>query len=317
MKYIATFPAGCFEIISRQLKKFTIDELKIKQHDGSSVTFESHLTPEKLIDLRYFTNTYVILDQARLSRYHSFIKKDVNYRLMGLTEGEPTELDARDLIRLCGLIESVFHLKPSRVGYLHDFIVMKREHSADELFTLRLPRAKHKREQIPKGALRPEVAHILLLAAGARPTDTLVDPFAGYGSIPKEAVRGFGVKGVIAIECDADLLKLMEHQPYKVYGGDATDLNMIEGGSVDRIVTDPPWGLHEGLTEADLHTLYRRSLNEMSRILKPQGIALILSSNQTLSDTIQSFPMFQLIKSYDILVSGKKATIYKLQKTAI
>jgi hypothetical protein len=63
--YYATFPAGCYNIIVKHLKSFELDEFKIAEHDDSSVLFESSLPIEKLIELRYFTNVYFVVNDAK------------------------------------------------------------------------------------------------------------------------------------------------------------------------------------------------------------------------------------------------------------
>src|SRR4051794_18728373 len=63
-KYFATFPAGCYPIIERQLKGFDLPDFKIIEHDESSVIFESPLFTERLIELRFFTNIYRFTDAS-------------------------------------------------------------------------------------------------------------------------------------------------------------------------------------------------------------------------------------------------------------
>lgn len=88
--YFATFPAGTFDLIVKQLKGFKLDELKIIEHDDSSVVFQSSLTVERLIELRCFTNVYIVLDDTDV-----FPKSVLNgkyFRLMLLKDGTPQPL---------------------------------------------------------------------------------------------------------------------------------------------------------------------------------------------------------------------------------
>lgn len=311
--YIATFPAGCFEIISRKLKEFTMSELKIVNHDESSVTFTTSLLREQLIDIRYFTNLFLILNVDRLVSYRKMIKSD-GYRIYALTRGNPVEIDPAVRAQIARNIEESLQLRAHTARYSNDFVLLARG-SEEPVLTLRLPRAKHKREQSPPGALRPELANILLILAGVRPKDTLLDPFAGYGSIPVEAMRGFGLKNVIAVEKNLDVADRIVKEGIQTHIADASNLHMLNHESVDKVVTDPPWGIYEEQSDADLKTLYEKSLAEIHRVLKPQGIAVILSGNETLSRILESTPDFSVIKSFPILVSGKKATLFKLQKS--
>lgn len=299
-RYLATFPAGTYPIISRQLKKFDVGELGIASHDDSSVTFTSNLRHERLIELRFFTNVFLIFE-GKLGKYQKAIKGNA-YRLGALTEGAPSEIPVERRRSLQTVIEKEFSLRGQSHGALNDFFLLRR--NGQEMLSLRLSRAKHKREELPKGALRPEVAHILLLAAGVRAKDTLLDPFAGSGSIVTEAQRGFGARTVLAFDTEPQ-------QPF-IKAGDATNLGAVKDSSVDRIVTDPPWGQYQGYS--NLADLYGSFLSEAKRVLKPRGIIVILVGDIPEKGVFLPAAGFELLKQYSVLISGKKATVIKLQK---
>lgn len=295
--YIATFPAGCYEIIARKLKEFTLNEIKIEARDESSVTFASSLSRERLIEIRFFTNLFMVIDPGKLRSYRNMFKSD-GYRIYAIRRGSPVEM-APDLREEIGRrIEETLGLRAHTARYSNDFVLISRGDEEPRL-TLRLPRAKHKREQLPPGALGPELVNIMLLLSGIRPNHTLLDPFAGSGAILTEAKRGFGVARIHAIDRKS---------------GDATKLTQIDANSVDRIVTDPPWGKFSKQTDDQLKNLYNGFLQEASRVLKLQGIIVILSGNEQLDAILQKSQEFTLLKSYPILVSGKKASLFKLQK---
>ncbi len=306
--YIATYPAGCYEVIARQLKQFKVDELKIASHDISSVTFESTLSKERLIELRFFTNVFLILEEVKLASYRQLINNP-GYRLMAITKGEPTQIEEHKRARLVSLIEDELKLRPNLKNPV-DIVLIKRT-GETEVLTLRLPRVKHKREELPAGSLRPELAHIMLLVAGVKPKETLLDPFAGHGSILLEAVRGFGLKNVIAVEQNADLAQALVGKGFQVTQDDARMLATIHDESVDRVVTDPPWGLYDDTLDV---SVYEQSLAAISRVLRPRGVAAILSGSQELDQAIDGYPDFTRLKVIDVLVSGKKARLFKLQK---
>jgi tRNA (guanine6-N2)-methyltransferase len=98
--------------------------------------------------------------------------------------------------------------------------------------------------------------------------------------------------------------------------GSAVDLPLIADGSINKVITDPPWGMYGDLKEPDLRYLYKQSLNEMARVLKPGGIAVILSGNSELNEIANEARSLEIVKTYSILVSGKKATILKMRRRA-
>ncbi len=288
-----------------------LDKLKVTNIDKSSVTFNSDYPIEKLIELRFFTNIYLIISGPGGLPKATF--KGRYFRLMMLKDGEPHQIGPAERTKLEDGINRDFGLMPNTHLSKNDFYLIERSSSGKKMLTLRLPRAKFKREELSAGELRPELAHILLLIAGAKAKDVVLDIFAGYGSIAFEAVRGFGCKQVIAVDSQ-ELPERHETSSIKWLKADARNLDFQADNSVDRIVTDPPWGDYKKSSRAELKELYEQSIKEMHRVLRRDGIAVILSGSNILDETIQNSQDFNVLKNYTILVSGKKAKIFKLQR---
>lgn len=229
---------------------------------------------------------------------------------MSIKDGEPKALDDSERTKIIEEISAKLGLMANTHLSLNDFYLIKRAKGAMFL-GLRLSRAKFKREKIPAGELRPELVHILCLAGGVKAKDTILDMFAGYGSIPLEVVRGFGCKQVIAVD-NQILPKRHEDTLIKWYKSDARILDFIDGGSIARIITDPPWGVYDNKTEQDLTLLYADFSKEMKRVLKPCGIAVVLTGWPQSELILKEH--LNLIAKWPILVAGKKATIFKMQK---
>jgi tRNA G10 N-methylase Trm11 len=307
--YLATFPAGCYAIVSKQLKSFKITELKITNNDESSVIFVSSLTIERIIEMRFFTNVYIMVGS---SSGISKLLKGRYFRLMYLKKGEPQPLDKNERLATEEQIKNKFGLTPNAHLSRNDFFVIERV-SLDKMLGLMLPKAKFKREKTSAGELHPELAHILCLVSGIKAKHIVLDMFAGYGSIPFEAARGFGCKHVIAV--DQQMFNNRHDYPsIEWHKADATKLGFLADSCIDRIVTDPPWGNFEHKADDELNGLYDKSISEMHRVLKPEGVAVILSGSDLLNELIKSRRSFKVLSNYTVLVSGKKARIFKLQK---
>lgn len=229
---------------------------------------------------------------------------------MSLKDGEPQALDATERTKIEADISAKFGLKVNTHLSLNDFYLIERT-KGSKFLGLRLSRARFKREKLPDGELRPELVHILCLASGVKAKDTVLDMFAGYGSIPFEAVRGFGCKQVIAVDSQV-LPKRHEHAAIKWRKGDARNLDFIDNSSIARIVTDPPWGVYDSKTEQDLTLLYVDFAKEMRRVLRSSGVAVVLTGWPQAEQILTKH--LKLIAKWSVLVSGKKATILKLQK---
>jgi tRNA G10 N-methylase Trm11 len=96
---------------------------------------------------------------------------------------------------------------------------------------------------------------------------------------------------------------------------DALDLNSLADNSVDKIVTDPPWGFYFG-QGWDLSSFYTAMLKEFSRVIKPNGLMVILIAKKDIFENLleRFFNQLELVKKFNILVSGKKAGVYKIRK---
>ncbi len=94
----------------------------------------------------------------------------------------------------------------------------------------------------------------------------------------------------------------------------ALNISNFRDKSINKIVTDPPWGINMG-KELDLEYFYRNMLMEFLRILKINGLIIMLIGKKDLFENVllEFSNQLKLAEQYNILVSGKKAGIYKLK----
>jgi tRNA (guanine10-N2)-dimethyltransferase len=130
------------------------------------------------------------------------------------------------------------------------------------------------------GVLMPRIARALVNLSRVRPGELFLDPFCGTAGILVEA----GLLGARVIGIDAQKKLVQGAQmnleafgtDYALMEGDACRIP-LKAESVNSVVTDPPYGRSAAILAESLEVLYAGALSEIYRVLKPGGIAIVVS----------------------------------------
>lgn len=187
----------------------------------------------------------------------------------------------------------------------------------------RLTRHRAYDKLLSPGELHPELAYLLCWLSEPRPGDVVVDPFCGYGSIPLQRCKRFSYAKLFAFDSDSQMVeitreKLPARENIRVERKNVLTLSQrLPPESVDAFITDPPWGIYREM-ELDLEEFYRLALGQMVRVLKPDGrIVLLTAAKAEQSRALEETPSLALTARYDILVSGKKAAVFVMEKMSV
>jgi tRNA G10 N-methylase Trm11 len=146
------------------------------------------------------------------------------------------------------------------------------------------------------------------------PSDIVLDPFCGCGGIAAARAQNFPFRAAYASDTD---LRRVKKVPQVVYReADISKLHeWLPADSVDKIVTDPPWGLYD--TGLDIAELYAVMFEQFERVLTSDGVIVLLTAQKELTRRLLQEPRFKLsiTQAYDILVSGKKAGVFVIKRT--
>lgn len=335
--YFSTFITGFSDIVGEALKK-RLPDAEIKLITDGLVFYGTHQSPEIIKQIRFFTNSFIALkyfptlnkksvdemvrltlgDKDIIPQIHTSIPKQrTTFRIMATQENQFVGIERNLKERLESKIAQNKNLVIDRALPDIEFLFTLRREGFG-LFGQRLTRHTSYDKILEKGELYPELAHILCLLSEPTVQDRFLDPFCGWGSIPVARAAGFPYTTVYAADIDNKLiertrLKAKEVKKQVIANkADALDLQAFADKSIDKIVTDPPWGLHD--KELHLEKFYRDMLREFERIIKPNGLIIILTSQKDLFEKILGGveSQLKLIKKYDTLVSGQKAAAYKI-----
>jgi tRNA (guanine6-N2)-methyltransferase len=149
----------------------------------------------------------------------------------------------------------------------------------------------YKHEHLP-ASIRPTVAAAMVRLADLKPNQTVLDPMCGAGTLLCEAhLASRGKKtsegtawpmrwlagDIEPSHARAAQANLRQFQIGDVRTWDARELP-LEDASVERILCNPPFGKQLS-TPGAIVPLYRESVREMDRVLRPGGKAVLIVSD--------------------------------------
>ncbi|WP_052737927.1 EmtA family 23S rRNA (guanine(2470)) methyltransferase [Bacillus sp. SA1-12] len=187
------------------------------------------------------------------------------------------------------------------------------------IFSLRLTdatfRFRTQNRLFSRASLLPTVAHAMVWLSNPKSTDMFVDPCCGSGTILSERAA-YPANRIVGGDISDDVTKIAKSNlndlKVQVHVQDARELPFSDG-SVDKIVTNLPFGRQISPDE-DLELFNHHMMNEICRVLKPTGRAVILSEsvNQLFWEA-KRLGLFCL-ESYSLSLKGVHPTLFVFEK---
>ena len=254
-------------------------------------------------------------------RRTGLLKKQRSFKLFASDRNQPVRLDYSLTQPLEKQIQSALNLRVDFRKPDAEFVFSRRSEGM-LLFMTKITYNRLTEKDLPQGALRPELCRILGEVAEVGEGDIVLDPFCGYGSIPVQIMKSFKYNMIFANDNNEAMVAALK----RLYGKndrklfikcrDVLDASSFQDNFIDKIITDPPWNIFQH-TEESFAGFYTAMLKEFERILKPGGSATILMGNlPDFEAAMQAVPGLTLQARYNILVNGKKASVFKLGKEA-
>jgi 23S rRNA G2445 N2-methylase RlmL len=173
-------------------------------------------------------------------------------------------------------------------------------------------------------SLRPTVAAAMVRLADLRPGLAVLDPMCGVGTILAETLergKAANIKPLLLVGGDLELEAIRAAAPNLRSLGrvflqqwDARALPLPDA-SIDRVISNPPFGKQLGTPET-IGPLYRQSLRELDRVLKPRGKAVFLVSEFAALKAACGVVDWKLQSTTKVRVLGQGAMLSVWQKPA-
>ena len=136
------------------------------------------------------------------------------------------------------------------------------------------------------GALNATIANVMVKLPGTTVADRFLNLCCGSGTLMVERLHSGAARRVIGLDSSTEALRLAEanlRQSGTLFGstllaGDSRSLPLPDD-SMDTIVADLPYGMLVG-DSGDLQDLYTRTLQESSRVARPGGNLVMVTTRR-------------------------------------
>ena len=334
-EFISTFITGFQDVVKSDLEK-RFSSIRILNLFDGLVHYKFDGDSHQLEKIIYFNNTFFVLKTMKgkglnfpsligavCSSKNYFLVNKGSFRVRFQQENQFAKVDKNLSRRAEEYILANSKLKLDRLSPTNEvWFSIRREGFAfaGELITKR----EFTEKNLNKGELRPEIAYLMCCFADIKENDVVLEPFCGYGSIPIQLKKRFKCQKIFASDIDEEkfasrsgVAELVEAQGalqqaqgplLDLRQADVFELSHIEDNSIDVVVTDPPWGLWENIS--DIKDFYKRMFESFKRVLKPEGKMIILSARTQELEAAALECGAAIQKSLHTLVNGKKASLY-------
>ncbi len=264
----------------------------------------------------------------------NYITPQTTFAIRAERAGANHEYTSLDIARIAGetvikLVESKYG-SPPRVELDYPEVIVHVDVIENELYVylsltgdMSLHRRWYRVYDHP-ASLKPTLARAMLVLSQARDGEVILDPMCGSGTIPIEASLFF--EDSISICMDINRRHLIGAKMNAIAAGVLNKIVFIQGDArkikeyvtvkVDRIITNPPYGIRLGNPRA-VRKLYREFMSSANNILRDGGsLTIITPEYKYIDEVIESMSLqFRKIHERKVAHGGLYPKILVYEKT--
>lgn len=338
--YYASFIPGLQDLVETMVRE-RLKDVRIKKLLDGAIIFETRCGYDRL-NFFCFNNIFLVISifegpgsdhplESHMKRACKIKERDLrisdnnqkirSFRIVGSYENKLVPLNEKLKGEVERFIARQSRLSINRIRPDTEFWFLYRREGFS-IFMKRLTKHPSFEKALHPGELPSQLAYLMCRLADPKKTDTLLDPFCGYGSIPCQGLKHFPLKQFWAFDLDPQAVKITQNKIPKtlrnrcrIQQADIHDIfSWIPEGEIDKIITDPPWGLYQNI-RMPLEQFYEKILGIFERLLKPAGTLILLTAREdALAVSRKKTRALKQMKAIPILLSGKKAGIFVIKK---
>jgi len=254
----------------------------------------------------------VIRDSVRSSNIENYITPNHSFAVRSERAGshEYTSIDVARVVgeEIIKSVEKTYGKRPP-VSLKNPSIVVKADVVFDMFYLgieLTGDASRHRRGYRiydHPASLKPTIAYAMLRISGAKDGEIILDPMCGGGTIPIEAAFLFENTVPICLDRSRKHIKgaklnaeAARVRRIRFIVGDATRVHEYIDTSVDKVVTNPPYGLRLG-NPAQIHGLYKQFLLSVRKILSEHAILTMITPEYRFVEKISGETGFEIVSS--------------------
>jgi len=332
VNYFATVVPGLEDLLVVEIKD-RYSEIVVTKTERGKVFFTTTLDIDHLKTLRLANNIYLVISEFEvgLHRLHlrqlrdqisrinvkRFLEKGTYYYVNASRKGSHTYSRFEAAHAAMDGIKKRYPQKRISMNQKPDVEFRLDIEDCYGHFSLKLTHASYRFRRSDRcfsaASLLPTVAHAMVWLSTPVEEDVFIDPCCGSGTILSERLS-YPFTYIGGGDIDHQALKVAKENLMdtlaEVTHWDARKLAFADA-SIDKVVTNLPFGRQISFGR-ETNEINRVIVSEISRVMKIQGKAVILTENW--DEILQVAASLQLIRAFPLSFKGLRPTIYVFEK---